>query len=119
MKQSEFVADRLLFLAAQVGADKRNAQHALAEGSLLVDASEVAFKESRHMAFQKKKPRVKFFDSHIKVELTVEQKNTVAAKTLAKARAAKTLAKARAAETLAKTPAKTLAKASAVKRKAK
>ena len=86
MKQSEFVTDRLLFLASQVGADKRNARHALAEGSLLVDAAEVAFKESRHMAMQKKKPRVKFFDSHMRPEKTREQKVSEAAKTLVKAR---------------------------------
>ena len=86
MKQSEFVTDRLLFLASQVGADKRNARHALAEGALLVDAAEVAFKESRHMAMQKKKPRVKFFDSHIRPAKTPEEKISEAAKTLVKAR---------------------------------
>lgn len=93
MKQSEFVVERLLSLANDVRNDKRNARHAIVEGSLLVDAAEVAFKESRHMALQKKRPRVKFFDSHMKVELTPEQKVSAAAKTLVKARTRKATSK--------------------------
>lgn len=93
MKQSEFVIERLLSLANEVRTDKRNARHALVEGTLLVDAAEVAFKESRHMALQKKRPRVKFFDSHMKAELTPEQKVSAAAKTLVKARKSKATAK--------------------------
>jgi hypothetical protein len=84
MKQSEFVTERLMALANEVRIDKRNARHALVEGSLLVDASEVAFRESRHMALQKKRPRVKFFDSHMRPEKTIEEKITDAAKLLQK-----------------------------------
>lgn len=86
MKQSEFVTDRLLQLAMEIKGDKRNIRHCLAEGEMLTRASEVAFKESRHMALQKKKPRVKFFDSHMRPEKTREQKVSEAAKTLVKAR---------------------------------
>ena len=86
MKQSEIITDRLIAIAAEIRADKRNARNAKLEADVLIGASEVAFKESRHMLMQKRKPRVKFFDAHVKLELTAEQKVSAAAKLLSKSR---------------------------------
>ena len=86
MTQNEMLINRLISLANEVAKDKRNARHAKVEADILIGAGELAFKESCHQRFQKKKPNVPYFDRRIKgaatevTEVTVELKTNGVAK---------------------------------------
>jgi hypothetical protein len=85
MKAISQDVERLREIANEVRTKSRNPRHALVEMNALAAAADIAFKASMHMRFQKKMPRVDYFDKNI-VEETPEKKLTAAAKTLARQR---------------------------------
>jgi|SRR6478735_9376921 len=62
MKHAEKAVDRILKIAEDIGGNKRNVRNAMAEVNAIEVAGRIAFYHSNHQRFQKRSPKVKFFD---------------------------------------------------------
>jgi len=86
MKPADKAVADVLSIADRVGGGKLNPRVALVQLDAFRTAADIAFKHSYHQKFQKRIPRVAFFDSSLKPAITQEEKVKVAARTLAKSK---------------------------------
>jgi hypothetical protein len=71
-KQVELLVDGLFAHALGVMKNRINPRHALAAASIVDTMIRASAEESKHQRYQKKTPKVKFFDSHITEQKAAE-----------------------------------------------
>jgi hypothetical protein len=73
MKQADKTVERLLQIGDDIGKNKRNVRNAMAEVNAIEVAGRIAFYHSNHQRFQRRIPKVKFFDAEAPKPAVVEE----------------------------------------------